>query len=902
MGLLQSTIVLKAKDLTKAVFDKAKENIKGTGAEAEKGAVGVDKLGASVKKLSTAERKLAIEQKKLENSTEKVALEQKKLDQSTNDLNRAYTQANTSEQKAAIRRKQLANDTRQLSLDSKKLSNEQKQLNITAKKAAIAQKGLEKNTKSLGGILKSTTSRVVAFGAAYLGLNKLKEGFLAILDTGGKFETLKVQLEAVMGTVEGGEAAFAWIENFTKNTPLQLDGVTNAFVKMKALGLDPMDGTMQKLTDISSKLGGGQERLEGIILGVGQAWTKGKLQAEEANQLIERGVPVWDLMSKAIGKTTAELQVMARKGQLGREQIKLLIDEIGASSEGAAQAQMKTWAGVISNLQDTWTTFLNTIAESGALDYFKTELQDLSATISAMAKDGSLKVWASDISLAITTTAEIVKGTVSIFRIAFNGIQVAVGTLAIRFVDATELMLKAMAALTWGDWSKGFESAATEMGLMSDSLAKGVEKDANEMFSAFENLSDQFTSTAKVSKTTSDSIVKDEAAKKKAAVDASAAIKTANKEAAASAEQVAKATSLLKTDLNELKGTATDLGKGASSAFKTLANEAGLTGAQIANAAEKALNLAKTTGDIDLLKQSFEDVGFEVGKHPKLVQAIIDKIISLGGSIDDIPQKLRDVASAAKDTENSMKAGNENLITSDNKRHKNRLNNISAEEAAYIAAVQRQAEADKKAYEDKEKRRLAPVFNAFDKETSESYSGLNSQSLALLQKAQAEDSARPIHTFDSAAFVKILLERQNSNAGTASSVADTASSVADTASSVADTASSVNEESTDNNAATNISDEKDYSHAEREWLDYIEKERLDYIEKERRDYIEKERRDYIEKERLDYIEKERRAYLSEKKTIHLNFKANDKSATANFNDQQSADDFIDILKTAGSVT
>jgi len=138
---------------------------------------------------------------------------------------------------------------------------------------------LNASTKKQGGILASTTTKIIAFGATYLGLRKLKEGFLGILNTGSRFETLKVQLEAVMGTVEGGEAAFAWIKEFAKNTPLQLDGVTKAFVKMKAFGLDPMDGTMQKLTDVAAKMGGGQEKLEGIILAVGQAWTKGKLQA-----------------------------------------------------------------------------------------------------------------------------------------------------------------------------------------------------------------------------------------------------------------------------------------------------------------------------------------------------------------------------------------------------------------------------------------------------------------------------------------------------------------------------------------------------------------------------------------------------------------------------------------------
>jgi len=41
-------------------------------------------------------------------------------------------------------------------------------------------------------------------------------------------------------------------------------------------------------------MGGTAETVDGIAMALGQAWTKGKLQAEEMNQMLERGVPVYD--------------------------------------------------------------------------------------------------------------------------------------------------------------------------------------------------------------------------------------------------------------------------------------------------------------------------------------------------------------------------------------------------------------------------------------------------------------------------------------------------------------------------------------------------------------------------------------------------------------------------------
>lgn len=46
---------------------------------------------------------------------------------------------------------------------------------------------------------------------------------VSILQTGDKFERLRVQLENVMGSIEGGQQATDWIKEFTKSTPYQLE-------------------------------------------------------------------------------------------------------------------------------------------------------------------------------------------------------------------------------------------------------------------------------------------------------------------------------------------------------------------------------------------------------------------------------------------------------------------------------------------------------------------------------------------------------------------------------------------------------------------------------------------------------------------------------------------------------
>tara|TARA_R110001592_G_scaffold363400_1_gene688138 strand:- start:10053 stop:13514 length:3462 start_codon:yes stop_codon:yes gene_type:complete len=282
---------------------------------------------------------------------------------------------------------------------------------------------LEKGAKSAGNAVETLGAKVkrvatIAIGSvtAFFGIREAIRGITGIVKVGGDFEILQTRLEALTGSAEAGEEAFAWIRDFTKNTPFQLNEVTDAFIRAKAFGLDPMNGTLQAVADQAAKTGGGIEALNGIVSALGQAYSKGKLQTEEMLQLIERGVPAWDLLAKATGRSAEELQKMTASGQLGRKEIKLLIDELGRAGEGAAAAQMKTLQGIVSNLRDTFIQFLSTINEAGLLEYAKTQIQGLADSFEEMRKSGELQVWAERISDSIIGFADAMKTGITFVR------------------------------------------------------------------------------------------------------------------------------------------------------------------------------------------------------------------------------------------------------------------------------------------------------------------------------------------------------------------------------------------------------------------------------------------------------------------------------------------------------
>ncbi|MBF0371239.1 MAG: tape measure protein [Magnetococcales bacterium] len=324
--------------------------------------------------------------------------------------------------------KKVTADAGKLSTTQKTLAREMGKVPGKASAQTKSLKHLSSSYRTTQDAVASLTSRLLALAGAYVGFQTLTGLFKSFIQTAGSFEQIRIQLEGLMGSAEGGERAFSWVEKFTKNTPYEMAQVANSFASLKAFGLDPMDGTMQALTDQSAKLGGGQEKLHGIILAVGQAWAKGKLQGEEILQLVERGVPVWDLLAKATSKNVTELQDMSSKGQLGRDVIRALIDEMGRAADGQAQAQMKSWNGLVSNVKDTYAAFLDTVARSGSLDHLKKQLDGALSSFQSMKKE-EMQAWAKKISDAIIGVAEAVKEAVLFIRDWGKEILIVVGAL-----------------------------------------------------------------------------------------------------------------------------------------------------------------------------------------------------------------------------------------------------------------------------------------------------------------------------------------------------------------------------------------------------------------------------------------------------------------------------------------
>ncbi|UCX04996.1 tape measure protein [Shewanella glacialimarina] len=456
------------------------------------------------------------------------------LDQNTASLNKAgISMDKLADASADLKQQQIAGEAALKGVNTK-LERHNKLLNESQKQAG-----------DFGGSVKSATASLVAMAGAYIGVDRLWESLKSILTAGDEAKAFGVQMSAMMGSIAGGEQATAWIKDFANNTATRLDTAKKAFASLKTFGIDPMNGSLQSMVDYNARLGGSQEKLEGIILAVGQAWAKQKLQGEEILQLVERGVPVWDLLEKVTGKNVTQLQKMSAAGELGRDVIKQLFDEMGKQANGQASKSLERLSGQVNLMSNKWTEFKTIIADSGAYQVAVDFIQSLNEKFDELNNSGQIKQAAQDISdffttmirdggASITATLEnisafaralnVISGSIRLLANTFTSMVATVGGVFTGlFAFLLEGWAKVIGFLGGDDLSKAFENQAAAIKAVSKAYFDQVEQDGKDAAAAWKQITGEIEQSA-----SSAYKAAGDAATKSAKVQADAANKVAN--------------------------------------------------------------------------------------------------------------------------------------------------------------------------------------------------------------------------------------------------------------------------------------------------------------------------------------------------------------------------------------
>lgn len=247
---------------------------------------------------------------------------------------------------------------------------------------------------SAGAQLRDSLTGVVAPIGAITGLGAVA-GFGGlvgkVVQTSAQFEKFQTILETVEGSSEKAKASMSWVSDFATKTPYELQEVTDAFVKLKAYGIDPQAGALMTAGDAAAAMG---VPLEQAVEALADAMTG-------ENERLKQ----FQITSKKVGDEIVYLwrhngkEIASRVKADNKAAIEATITSIwNTKYAGAGEKLSRTWDGMMSNLKDSVSRFVLQIGEAGLFGFLKESLSGVLDKFNEMAQDGSLKELATKIS------------------------------------------------------------------------------------------------------------------------------------------------------------------------------------------------------------------------------------------------------------------------------------------------------------------------------------------------------------------------------------------------------------------------------------------------------------------------------------------------------------------------
>jgi tape measure domain-containing protein len=212
------------------------------------------------------------------------------------------------------------------------------------------------------------------------------------------FETAQVSWGVLLGDMKAGKPMMDSIKKWAAETPYAFDAANKAATTLKGFGVEGKDiiPIMNQLGDVAQ---GNGDKLGNLALVFGQVKAQGKAMTQDLYQFINAGVPIFDLLSKAMGATTDQIKDLAASGSIRFEDISKAMElatSKGGLFEGMMDKTSKTAAG-------QWSTALDNVNQALA-DLGSQALPGISAVLGAVNKsfegDGA-KAWATALGVAV---------------------------------------------------------------------------------------------------------------------------------------------------------------------------------------------------------------------------------------------------------------------------------------------------------------------------------------------------------------------------------------------------------------------------------------------------------------------------------------------------------------------
>lgn len=185
------------------------------------------------------------------------------------------------------------------------------------------------------------------------------------IDGNASLETSITSWTTLLGTQEQAKQMMDDITNYAASTPFSKVGVDEMAKQLSNAGFAGEDlfNQLTKFGNMGSAFGIQEDSLKEMVRQYSQVQMAQVAYTEDLNILQDRGIPIYKGLAEVMGITVAEVKKMAGEGKITADIYNEAINSIASNTEGAMEAQSKTFSGLMSTLQDVTSNIVTKIVE-----------------------------------------------------------------------------------------------------------------------------------------------------------------------------------------------------------------------------------------------------------------------------------------------------------------------------------------------------------------------------------------------------------------------------------------------------------------------------------------------------------------------------------------------------------
>lgn len=373
------------------------------------------------------------------------------------------------------------------------LSQSEVAILITAKNQAEAQLAqLQRQFQEIGTGATGLHQKLSTLGSAFAGGLGIGAG-LAVVQTGitalagamsavgdstigmnARLEQSKVAFSTMLGSAEAADAFLRDLARFAQTSPFGFESLLDASKRMLAFGFTANETRplIESVGKAVAAFGGGKAEIDRVTNALGQMRAATVVQLGEMNQLTEVGIPAFEILAKAMGKSTAEVKDLISQGKIASD---VFINAFQAWTDAKfgdiLARQSKTFSGAMEGISDS----LKFAAANAAKPFFDL-LSSGAVQVAEFLQGDNFQTWANAL------------------RVAFEGGIAWAGQFLSALAPIGQAISLAFQQLTAGDFAGAWQTVKDAATIALGGIWNAVTAFATDMFGAGANLIGTFAS------------------------------------------------------------------------------------------------------------------------------------------------------------------------------------------------------------------------------------------------------------------------------------------------------------------------------------------------------------------------------------------------------------------------